>query len=480
MRYVRTVVVCLAVALAVAAVVSSTAGATAPQWFECAEVSGTGGWKDEGCSEADGTKKSNYERMQTVISKFTGLGHEVKLEASTNVITCKEVTTSGEIEAPGVAKDVVTKLFGCRGEEKLTKKTCEVKSLKPEGGKEQIVFNALKGELGKVSKTEATSETGLLLGPESGTTLSELEGSCLTVTKPVLKGSFISEVTPAGKTTEVGEFKDAVVEKKQKIQKFEGGPQKVIRINFSGEPEVQLADAEKITYEEALIGVGEQVVQRPAFKFHWKVEGKELDNIGETATIWGLKATVAGFTIEGKVGPELYRVKCNTVITPAGTKNEILGKTPGELEFTLEMTGCTMPAPANCGVEGGKIRTSALDGEIGEGVGFSAGRPLIAVWDGTNFMVIKAVNSGGLCAVVGNITVDGTLLAEAENPSMELLIRDFIFEPRVKRNYTTLTGGARTRTYRSGLKVGSEETTITGTIFFEAIEGMVVLPFSLV
>jgi hypothetical protein len=482
MRHIKIAGLCLVAAFTISMAISASASAS-PEWFECSEVAGTGAWKNAACSEADATKKSNFERVSIAGTHYTSTGGESRLEGLLlgigNVVTCKSVQTTGEIEVPNDAKNVSMLLAGCKGEEVSSKKTCEVKSIKPTGAKEEITMNLLKGQLGKVAKSEGTSEVGMLLIPESGTVLTEIEGSCLTITKDDIEGSVIGEVSPVGKVQGTGEIIFKISGKKQKIQKFEGGSQKVLKQNTLG-IEIPFESTDKVTFENAEIGVGEQVAARAPREFEWTltVGGVSVKlPAGQAREISNLKATPAGITIQGKVGAEAFTVKCSTLKELAGQPKEILGGKPGKLRETWALTGCTMPTPANCSVEAMEITSKRLSGEIAEGLGRSAGKLLL--WLGPSplesFMTIKA--EGINCPVRGNISVEGSVLAEALDPDTELFTQEFSFEPLVK-NSVGVWFNNRVVRLASGLYVGMEHVAITGTMTFSVLEGGVQKAFS--
>jgi hypothetical protein len=475
MKYIKIMGLCLISVVLMGTAMTASAAAAGPGWFECSEVSGTGAWKNEACSEADATKKSNFERVVPVVTNFTATGGESKWEASVlgivNVITCKTQKATGEIESSSNAGKVLLVFTGCKGEEKSSKKTCEVKSVKSEG-KELISTNLLKGQLGKVAKAESSSEVGLLLAPESGTVITEIEGSCLTIAKDVIEGGLIGEVSPVGKVQGTEKLAFAIAEKKQKIQKLEGGSKEVLKL--SSGIEVQVESTGEVAFEDAEIGVGEQQpAARPPWEFEWTltVGGASMKlAAGQSRTISNLKATPAGMTIQGKVGAEAFTVKCNTLTEQAGQAKEILGGKPGKARMYWELTGCTMPTPANCTIEGTKITSKRLSGEIAEGLGRSTGKLLL--WIGPspleNFMAIKA--EGANCNVRGNIEVVGSAAAEALDPATELFTQEFTFEPLVKNSVGVWLNDRVVR-LPAGLYVGTEHVTITGTMTFSVLEG---------
>ncbi len=227
-----------------------------PQWYECEEVSGTGEWEDEACSKQDSGKTGDFERVAIEPISYTSKGGEVKLEAGSNVITCKSSESSGYIEIPNHVNSVTTSFFGCKGEETSTKTTCEVKSVTPVGATEEIVFNTLHGVLGTVAEAESTTGIGISLSPEAAGPDTEVEGSCLSEKTSVLEGGMISEIAPINKAVENFELTSAISSKKDRISKFEAGSTETPK-GF-GATEVAMSYSTDPTFEGSRIGISKQ------------------------------------------------------------------------------------------------------------------------------------------------------------------------------------------------------------------------------
>jgi hypothetical protein len=472
-----------AVVLFAVALIAAASASASPEWFECAAVSGTGAWKDEACSEADATKKSNSERVSILPANFTSTSSvTTKLEISTNVVSCKTDTTSGEIEAPKKLTKVSMILKECKGEETTSKKTCEVKSTSPSGGKEEIVMKPLKGELGKVSKTEAASEVGVLLVPESGSVWAEVEGSCFSpVTKATLEGGLIGQYTPAGKAQTAEELVYSI-SGKQKIQKFEGGEQKVLKVTVLGiGVEVQVESVGKTTFELAEIGAGEQVAARQPVTYVWKYNKGNTLVAGGKKTIIETKGGATELFMLGKVGGTGWEVRCTSLKQNTSQPAQIVGGAAGKIELTWRLTGCSLPQPANCALKSTTIETSLI-GLLGAGLGRSAGKVVLDFFPKgvtAPFIEFEGVNSGGACGI-GKIEVRGGLLAEALDPKEELFYQEFWFEPRVARTYATLNtnGSGQVVRVSTGLTASSERVTFTSGYEFAVEEGFGAIEFS--
>jgi hypothetical protein len=130
-------------------------------------------------------------------------------------ITCSADKAKGEITGAKTVGKVEVTYTGCES----SKKEC-----KSSGAKEgEIKTTALKGELGEVEKSEAESEVGEDLSPESGTTFTTVESCTPLGIKATVTGSVIGEVKPIEKLAKEGELVYKQSSKKQKIKKFKGG-----------------------------------------------------------------------------------------------------------------------------------------------------------------------------------------------------------------------------------------------------------------
>lgn len=189
MRNIRiwTVVPALVAVFAMSAFASAAAYAAAPE-FKGAEG-----------KEAKGT---TFEATSGA-SKLEGL----------ETIECKEGTSKGEITGATTVGKVVVTYTGC----KKGTKECKSKGAKSE----EIKTTDLKGQLGEVEPSEAASEVGENLEPESGTEFTSVE-SCTTLSTKVT-GSIIGEVEPIGKLGTEGKLIYKESSTKQKIKKFKSG-----------------------------------------------------------------------------------------------------------------------------------------------------------------------------------------------------------------------------------------------------------------
>jgi streptogrisin C len=159
----------------------------------------------------------------------------------------------GEGEATGtetVGKTAIV-FNGCMGQK--GKEECTVKSVgaKSEG---EVVTKTLKGELGEVASSEASTEAGFLLEPATGKTVSELAGNCLGSSTELL-GSLAAEVFPAETSTKVLELyaaeestskpvikaitvKAGNVKPKLELGGSEAAAQAYLEVEFSGDVEL--------------------------------------------------------------------------------------------------------------------------------------------------------------------------------------------------------------------------------------------------
>jgi hypothetical protein len=139
----------------------------------------------------------NAAGKEPVKKGFTSKEGVSTLRVSGATVACKKDTDKGTIDAgwKESAEKVVVTFTECKGTNSVTEKECEVKS-KGATHTNEIVTATLKGELGEVPASQATSEVGLLLEPESGNVFVTLEGSCLPVSPSAVEGSVVGEVTP--------------------------------------------------------------------------------------------------------------------------------------------------------------------------------------------------------------------------------------------------------------------------------------------
>jgi hypothetical protein len=169
----------------------------------------------DGAVGKGGAQAPSFKLLPTV-KTFKGMGGPNTLKAGASATSCEEAVDAGEITGmPTIGKLVVT-FTGCHvnGE---GGKTCTIKSV---GAKEgDIVTHTLKGELGTTKSTEATSEVGLLLEPETTKTWATLEATtCSSESK--VTGSLAAEVLPISEKTDFGSLNFAVSSGKQNIKKI--------------------------------------------------------------------------------------------------------------------------------------------------------------------------------------------------------------------------------------------------------------------
>ena len=140
-------------------------------------------------------------------------------------ITCTSATGAGKLKGTKEVEAVVLKFNGCRGKESEEAKQCEVNSISPAGGKEEIITKTLKGRLGAVAASEAVSERGLLLEATTGTVFATILSSseCLPAETTEVKGGLMSEIKPVKVLKLKGELAFNTKEMKtQMIKKFTG------------------------------------------------------------------------------------------------------------------------------------------------------------------------------------------------------------------------------------------------------------------
>lgn len=458
----------------IGAVSAGTARAAGPAWFECAaQEAELGDWANAACSESS-SKKGNYERLAIALTNYTATSGEVKLETASDLISCKKSEASGTLEAPSLAREVNTKLTGCKGEDRISKGTCSVNSTKPKGGTEEILFNLLHGELGRVAASEAASLVGLLLLPPTLGALSEVEGSCLLPKSTAIEGAFIAEVTPVGETHTSSKLGYSLSGGKQKIKKFEGGSTHVLKA--FGVSEAPFSATDEISYEKSgEIGVGEMVQPANPVMFWWKVETTTLGtNVEKPMKNLRLVGTTK-IKFLGTLETHTFTVECTTLTQAASPPPKIIGGPgagkPGEGVAQWSLSGCSIPVPTNCLLEQTSVDTSELKIQIMEGLAQSARRVLLRFLPVSNFVEFKPINNGGnVCTLNGKtIAPQGSVVAEALDPSTdELGTRKYKFEPLQSR-----TVGAYKTTapiyYRvaTGLEVGSSDLNIDGEISFQ-------------
>jgi hypothetical protein len=179
--------------------------------------------------------------------KFTSTnGASIWDVGAASTISCSKSTISGEITGATTLGDVVAKYTAC-SIKNSDSETCPVKSAS--GGKEEILMNTLKGELGTiVPKPTSGSNVGLLLQPEVKTTWATLEGSC--VNSAVLRGSLAGVVNvPDGKT---GTIAYGVTGGVQNIKEMTMDSGSIVKPHWETLEPVTLEATDTLKFEEAL------------------------------------------------------------------------------------------------------------------------------------------------------------------------------------------------------------------------------------
>jgi len=150
---------------------------------------------------------------------FTGSSGAVAWESSESKITCSKDTSKGEITGATTMGSVVLTFTECFASKGGTRCYFNSKGAK---GKGEIITDKLKGELGEVAESQATSKVGLVLEPEVGTKIAELESPC---GDPSIEGGVAAEVTPtktSGKTLDLVFVGAGGLQKIKKLTKENG------------------------------------------------------------------------------------------------------------------------------------------------------------------------------------------------------------------------------------------------------------------
>jgi hypothetical protein len=182
--------------------------------------------------------------------KFTSSSVTVTFESAGNTLTCEKSATAGEITGAKTIGKVVVKFTGCKISGSGGS-NCAIKS-KNTSTAGEILTDALDGELGTVSTTQASSGVGVLLKPESGTLWTELEANtCTHATK--VNGSIAAEVATIGKKQATNKFVFATSGGSQGIKKI------TLDSGKSAEPELvawsetlTMNKTDEVSFEEAL------------------------------------------------------------------------------------------------------------------------------------------------------------------------------------------------------------------------------------
>jgi hypothetical protein len=191
-------------------------------------------------------RKEGKELTKAV--KFTGkssAGHMIIEALGVTKIECAADEVKGQAEGTNKVLKVKVTYTGCKAESG----GCAVHS--PGAGTEEVVTEALDGELSPVAKEEAKSEAGLDLKPETASLFVKVEGSCVPLEKDEVKGSVICEIPAADLNTSktTGELICTETNKKQTIQKDVGLAKDTLEV-FG--VEVRLTSTETITFAEAI------------------------------------------------------------------------------------------------------------------------------------------------------------------------------------------------------------------------------------
>jgi hypothetical protein len=202
MRLTKMIGLCLALAFALCGLAAAEASG-APEFLH----------------EGKEVLKKGFNEKSTTDTTFIELG-ETKYK-----MVCTSSTATGKIKGRTEIEGVVVKFKGCKAKHAEELHECEVNSIEPLGGKEEIVTKTLKGRLGLVASAEAASERGLLLLPVSGIVYVTIKGStlCLPAETSEVKGNLIGEIKPVHTSKLKGELSYKTKEQKtQLVKKFVG------------------------------------------------------------------------------------------------------------------------------------------------------------------------------------------------------------------------------------------------------------------
>jgi hypothetical protein len=147
-------------------------------------------YKDELCTEE--SAPFQYQKVLKAARGNRGAGGPTAFESNVGEsVTCTKDTSTGEITGEATIGSLRVTYNGCTGKSGGT--VCSVKSVGAKNGGE-ILTTTLKGELGLVATSEATSGVGLLIAPLSGAEFAQLQGSC--IVEGDLEGSVAGEIAP--------------------------------------------------------------------------------------------------------------------------------------------------------------------------------------------------------------------------------------------------------------------------------------------
>lgn len=139
-----------------------------------------------------GARKAEFKSLPSV-KTFKGKTGPTELDAGNTIVACEQGLNGGEITSMDTVGKLVITFTGCSVE--AESKVCTLKSVGAKNAGE-IITRTLKGELGTVKSSEAESEVGLLLEPETTKRIETLaETTCAHETE--VSGSLAGEVSPA-------------------------------------------------------------------------------------------------------------------------------------------------------------------------------------------------------------------------------------------------------------------------------------------
>ncbi len=131
-----------------------------------------------------------FAKLPTV-KTLSGTSGVVTFTTGANTFTCASSVTKGEITQMDTIGKLSVKFTGCRTSNGGPR--CTIKSVGAVEG--EIAMQTLKGQLGSVKTTEATSGIGLLLSPATGTKWTTLAANACTP-ETSMNGTLAGEVTP--------------------------------------------------------------------------------------------------------------------------------------------------------------------------------------------------------------------------------------------------------------------------------------------
>ena len=156
----------------------------------------------------------NSKGKEVAIKGFSSKDGEVELAipADEERVICKEGVGEGKVKNTKEVGGVSFKWTHCKGESPyFSSNKCEVHSVSPKGGSEEIVTNRLKGRLVSLVKPIEENppekvEAGLLLEPEEKLPLLEATGSCLPISTIKVSGGVVGYAEPFRKLASIITF----------------------------------------------------------------------------------------------------------------------------------------------------------------------------------------------------------------------------------------------------------------------------------